>query len=271
MPDHRLSDAVPLTGATVGTRVLGPTVVVIDDDCFTVGVSDAAEGAWSVRVDTVVALVREESGVTLRLRDGGSVVLLCADGHALATRLRSACHRVPELTRALRSMGARRSGDVFETDGGRATAEGLFFAPFLAARRAAAQSTEPGAAIAAFDVAELTRGVQQAVERVAAERTYGNAALRRAVEAQGEELLEPLIAALRALGTAGDEARRDLRRSGPDDAVLSGVNLGSWRAWADALCGVFNAADRAWANIDRLLTEVPAAPVQAPRRRGLRR
>jgi hypothetical protein len=269
MPDR--TDTIALTGATVRTRELGPTVVAIDDDCVVIGVSDAADGAWTLRVDSVVALVRENSGVTLHLRDGGSVVLLCTDGHTLAARIRAACQRVPELTRALRSMGARRSGAAYDTDDGRASAESLFFAPFLAARRSAAQAAEPAAAIAAFDVAELTRGVQQAVERVASERTHGNAALRRAIEAQGEELLEPLVAALRVLGTAGDEARRDLRRAAPDGAATSGVDFATWRAWADALCDVFNAADRAWSNIDRLLADLPAAPVQAPRRRGLRR
>src|SRR6185436_14529558 len=155
--------------------------------------------------------------------------------------------------RALRAFGSRRGHRST-----RATAtsdQQRFFAPLLAARRNAGVAIEPTVVVEAFSAASLAEALGTALRELALERHGENGPARRALEAELEELVEPLFAALKVLGDAGVRAAES-----PDDLRL-------WRSWAGQLRLTFEAADRAWMALDAALDVVPLPAPAKPRSR----
>jgi hypothetical protein len=115
----------------------------------------------------------------------------------------------------------------------------------LAARRAAGAAIDPAIVVQAFSAEPLSQALQTALRELAVERHGANGPARRALEAELEELIEPLLEAIQLLGEAGVRAAES-----PDDLRL-------WRAWAGHLRFAFQAADRAWLALDVALDAAP--------------
>lgn len=151
---------------------------------------------------------------------------------------------LPELTRSLRAFGSPRAAR-------RADAE-RFFAPLLTARRRGAEAGSPFEILTAFDPDALAARYSALADAFAAERHRARGAARRALAAELEELIEPVRAAIEDVRT---HARPLL-----DDARASRQIEGrEWDAWVASVRATFEAADRSWGAIERVLGS-PAAP-----------
>lgn len=197
--------------------------------------------AW---VDGVLALAFEQGTIALR----GEPRL----GAAARDVVARACEP-GELTLALRAFGSHRRGG--------AELQKHYFEPLLAARRKLARATEPRGQLAALDARALAASYEDFAHRVG-ERSGGLApADRRALEAQLDEAIAPLLAALRAL-----EERASMLR-----AAASERNVASWRDWSRGAADVYAAADRCWPAVARLLDEWRPGPRPSLWRRMLGR
>jgi hypothetical protein len=156
------------------------------------------------------------------------------------------CRALPEFTRALRAFGSRRGHR--STRASATSDQQRFFAPLLSARRTAGSAVDPGVVVHSFSAAALSRSLETALRELAVERHGENGPARRALEAELEELIEPLLAAIKLLGEAAE-----LAAESPD-------NLRLWRAWATQLRLTFEAADRAWLALDGALDTAPSRP-----------
>ncbi|MBA3890658.1 MAG: hypothetical protein H0X64_09010 [Gemmatimonadaceae bacterium] len=143
---------------------------------------------------------------------------------------------VPELTRALRTLGGRRGG----------AGQDDFFRPLLDARRAAAAGGD--AALEAFDAAQLRIAIEAQLSQLAARHEPDHPAAQRALEARLCDAALPLLDALGGIGAAAETART----ATPD------TTLRAWREWARAVLRAFERADAAWLQV--------RATLQAPRR-----
>lgn len=128
--------------------------------------------------------------------------------------------QLPELARSLRGLGSSRGGD--------GAIEALVFGPLLDARRAAERALTADEAMRAFDAVRLGATLQDAVRSLAASRMPGRDDRRRALEAELEELVAPLVTALDVLAETGE---------------------GDWPEWVNAVQRVFTAADRVSAQL----------------------
>lgn len=239
--------AVSVTAVRIGRTNLGEANVVLDDEAISVIVrSTVDDHPVRVSFDSVESVVLAGHEVTLSLRDGSRVTLVSPGATKLATDVLTRCRALPELTRALRTLGSRRS-----MRGRRASAHAeqrQFFAPLLDARRLAASASTPAAAIAAFDQNALSQAFVLALGAFVAERQAEQGPARRALEAELEEIAEPLMAAIQALAEAGLGARAAV-----DDLKL-------WRVWAGHLRSTFEVADRVWLSLDVALDAAPLPP-----------
>jgi hypothetical protein len=135
--------------------------------------------------------------------------------------------------------------------GRRATApteQRKFFAPLLDARRLAGSSNAPVTVIAAFDCDALCQALAATLGEFVSERHAEEGPERRALEAELEEIAEPLMAAIQSLAQVGLGARAAV-----DDLTL-------WRGWAGQLRSTFEVADRVWIALDAALDAVPLHP-----------
>lgn len=168
--------------------------------------------------------------------------------------MRSVAHvpdPLPELTRALRTLGSRRGGRGEGRDHER------FFGPLLEARRAAARAEDLETAVGSFDATRLIGSLDKTIRAVAADRAAsGRPAARRALEARLQERVGPLRQALNEL----DERADELLQSDDDGRV------DAWRRWAEQIRVVFACADRCWPGFDAAL-----AGTNPPRRGFLAR
>lgn len=247
-------------------RVAGEGLLTIGATGWALVVSRAGcepwrrDGAW----DEVQELEREGTrGITLSLARGDRVRLAFgteAEATATARELTARCCTLPELTRAMRALGARRTAAAgADRDADR------FFAPLLEARRRAsmapAGTDDAAEALEAFRGARLAAALEKTAAEYAAEAHAQHPSARRALEARLGDELEPLLAALVAL----DEAAEALhRRAGEPPRV------GAWRAWVARLRIVFERADEAWPRLAAELARVPRAAAPVPRKRGRR-
>jgi hypothetical protein len=177
--------------------------------------------------------------VSLVARDGMHIVLKSSAASDLIREILARCQALPELTRTLRAFGSRRGRR--STRDTEASEQQRFFAPFIAARRAAMHADGPEASIAAFDVPALVVALHDTLVTLAAERHGNDAPARRALEAELVDLSEPLQLSLNSLGEEAMAAA-----AAPSDLRL-------WRAWAAQLRTTFESADRVWLAIDAVL------------------
>jgi hypothetical protein len=259
-----MADEAPGTGAAVGVpvsvwgmvrgrEIAGRGHVALADDGVAIEIADADGArpavalAWSAldgaHGDDRLATLFPSNGDVVELTpiDGESAAGASAPGEAtslgaFARRLVGVVCIVPELTVALRGLGAARARPGPDHD--------RFFAPLLASRTAAARATEPLARLAAVDAAALDAGITRTMRTLAAERFPKRPPERRALEAELLDLAEPVVDRIAVLAAA-ERAVRDAR---PDELFVR------WRAWAAAYRAVFMAADVCW---------LAAAPVLA--------
>lgn len=146
----------------------------------------------------------------------------------------AACCAVPELTRALHSLGSSRVGSD-------ATAQREFFAPLLDARRRAEESVGRPDIVAAFDADRLQRAFESYFEALAERSADERPAARRAFAALVEDASSAMTSAI-----------EDVRRTGPAAAQpAAGARVTAWRAWSGSLLTLFGAADRCWTYLER--------------------
>ncbi len=211
--------------APVFVSAAGDDVVIRRDD----GVELRA-----FRAEDVAEVVRAGDRVTVALARGKPVVFAGPHAAELDARIVAACVRLPELTRALRSLGSTRAGS-------NAAGQREFFSPLLDARRRAEDSVGRADVVAAFDPDRLARGFERYLAEAVGHTADPRPAARRALAAYADDLAAPLREAL-------DDVRRTrvAAAAPPDDACVA-----SWRRWSAALRRLFEAADRCWVALDR--------------------
>ncbi len=192
-----------------------------------------------VHVDDIEEVVQRGPRIEIARRRASPLVLECQRPEQLDAALMAACCTIPELTRALRSLGSSRL-----RAGG--TAQREFFAPLLEARRRAEESVGRAGIVRAFDPDRLNRALDTYLAQLTERHADARPAARRAFAAQAEEVAEPLRAAIAKVGRAASAAA-----SPPADERVT-----SWRRWSRALHGLFTAADHCWGALQpTLLTE----------------
>lgn len=165
---------------------------------------------------------------------------------------------LPEFTRALRALGSRRSGPGPDHD--------RFFAPLLGALRAARETTDSVARLNALDGARLVADFHATLRTLAAEQFPRSGPDRRALEAELDDAIAPLIAALEKMRAAAAPIAGALGGDAPLEAVAS-----LWDAWVDAGMAVFASADRAWLAMWPVLARTARANRRRPWWRRLAR
>jgi hypothetical protein len=235
---------IQLTATRVGRTDLGVSTAALDDEALTIVPQAADEDArLRVRLSNIDGVSSSAGQLSILLRDGTQLTLLCDAHRALHDDLLVRCRALPELTRTLRGFGSRRG-----SRGVRASTHNdqqRFFAPLLDARRKAWGTREPASTIAAFDAAALTASFEAILDSFATERHGDNAPARRALTAELSDLSEPLrhaLETLRQFAGAATAATDDLRL---------------WRDWAMQLRAAFETADRVWLALDAALDANP--------------
>ena len=146
---------------------------------------------------------------------------------------------LPELTRALRALGSSRRGA--------GSMQSQFFHPLIDARRRASDARTPAARLAAFDVADLSRGLDRSIERIIAEWPDKRDSVRRAMRAELHERAGPYASALARLAECAAAAR----------SAEESARLETWRAWTAQLAATFAAADRTWLGLQSVVEAIP--------------
>lgn len=243
----RARGPVPLTATRVGKIDLGAATAAVDDEVLTIVAQTAGDDTpLRVRLVNIDGVSSGEGRLSIALRDGTGLTLVCEAHLALHDDLLVRCRTLPELTRTLRGFGSRRG-----SRGRRSSAHGdqqRFFAPLLDARRKAWGTREPAATIAAFDAGSLAAAFDAILESFATERHGDNAPARRALAAELIDLSEPLCDAL------------DMLRDAAGQATAATDDLRLWRAWAMRLRTTFETADRVWLALDAALDASPTRP-----------
>ncbi|MBC7843326.1 MAG: hypothetical protein H7099_13480 [Gemmatimonadaceae bacterium] len=179
--------------------------------------------------------VRELRGTTLR--DGtltvhakdGVTVSLSESTHldGLRNRVEAAVCVFPAQTLSLRGFGSERSAPGSDHD--------AWFEALLTARRVAEESRTVETQRRAFEPTRLERHAQVTREAWASTR-FTDAADRRALEAELEDIARPYSLALRQL----EHASLRLRQA-PDDRRFE-----TWHRWTGTVQRAFRAADDVW-------------------------
>ena len=226
MPE-RLDEALPVLarGVVRGRAFDGEGLLRATADGFELRTSAGSLAAPCAALDGVE--VRGEDvtlflagGARIELEGGGRVV-------ALARELLWRSCAMPELTRALRALGARHTlGREQE----------MLFGPLLAARRRAERASEMRTRLAAFDAAALRDACEEALRDAAMRRFLDEPPDRRALAAELEELARGYLAARARL-----EQSASAVRDAPDASRLR-----RWREWTASVAALFAAADRLW-------------------------
>ncbi len=178
-------------------------------------------------IDGVVWL--SDDVVAIHLSDGDAMQLAGAGPlRSAINSLVAASLTVPELTLSLRGLGSRRAAPGGTFDG--------FFAPMLAARRRAGFSNEVDFFLSALDAAAMRDAMSEQLRNFVSRRYPARASDRRALQAQLDEMAEPLFVALGSL----KQAQQELAGSTDEQ------RFARMRAWSDAMRHAFDVADRCW-------------------------
>jgi hypothetical protein len=246
MTDRSLSP-ISATAVRIGRTNLGGGNIVLEDDGISVLFRSTGDEPVRITVESIESVAVLGNELTLTLNDGAKVAF-SATGSAsqFANAILTRCRALPELTRTLRTFGSRRG--TRSTRESSAADQRRFFAPLLEARRVAGGTRVPAAAIAAFDAPTLRQTLIRVLRQFAAERQSEEGPVRRALEAELDEIIEPLMAAIAALGDAAEDAR------------VAVDDLRMWREWAGQVRATFEAADRVWISLDAALDAAPLPP-----------
>lgn len=242
MPDDSpRTFSVVVAGLVRGVDLSGPARLTLREEAIDLALPPRTV---TVTLAELEGLRVRGDGVELHLASGDAVDVVGEPPHpGLALAVARHAFALPEVTRSLRAMGSRRAAPGAVHD--------RLFAPLLAARRRAELLADPFDRARAFEAAALRGAVDRLLAELAAERFGSRAPERRALEAELRECAGDLLTRLERL--AGEE--RALRAS--DDRV----RLARWRAWVEALHGVFEGADACWGSLRPALErEPPPAP-----------
>lgn len=241
----RSRGAVTVSATRIGRTDLGHGTALVEDESLTI-VIRGPSGDRPIRVPLAMLdsalLSKGADELTVVLRDGTRIALASPGSAQLREDLFARCRTLPELTRALRTLGSRRGQSARASA---AADQQRFFAPLLQARRAAGLASSPASVIAAFDAAALSTAYSQTLREFAKERFAEVGPARRALDAELNDLAEPLMDAFQVLRDAATSANASV-----DDLRL-------WRAWAGQLRVAFEIADRVWPSLDVALDAVP--------------
>lgn len=228
---------VQVVGMVRGREIAREARFSVEETHVQLAWSDAAP--WLVAFDGIDGAVAGATSLTLYLRDHDVLELSGDDAlRPVALRLLEKASRMPELTRGLRHLGAVRGSPALQT------AHDRWFAPFLTARRAVADVSDPTRQVTLLDGRALLDASERAISEIAAASAPGSAAEQRALEAAMEDEAEPLFGLLTQLAVAGDAVS-----GGADD-----TRFADWRRWTDVARRVYAAADEAWEGIADVLS-----------------
>ena len=190
-------------------------------------------------------------GAVLTLYPAGGDVIELAGGRPLlqvAAQLERRAIALPELTRALRGIGARRGVPGGDHD--------RFFRALLDARARAERADGVAVQLAAFGAPTLRRALEQTIDDFAGARFPASPPDRRALQAELLELAEALLLHLdRIEGAAA-------RVEGSEPAA----RLTAWRLWAEEIRTLFEVADCCWLSLLPALDAAGEPPPPAPAR-----
>lgn len=228
-----------LVGLWRGREIDEPVVLRVDEHAL---IAERA-AAPSMRMAFVVLDGVHMDGDKAHLYvHGGDVLeltLLDDSARALLRGAIDAAFAMPELTRSLRAFG----GAYGESE----PAHDRWFAPLLAARRQLVGVSDPMRQLALFDIDRVGAELWRALTELAVQRTGGDAARARALEAILEENAQSVREAVARVALAATT----LEGSAPDS------RLGDWRRWVSALRELYAAADSAWRDIATSLRAGP--------------
>lgn len=235
MPEPLLEiGGITAVGSWGGQNVNLAGTLRLDDERISMAADQSAE---SVLAEYLSLSGASWSEGTLTLFQGEDDLVLRGPrelNRAWGLLLQRACE-MPEMTRGLRGLG--RSG------GDSAALQQRFFEPLLLARRALQEAQAPEFRIRKFDPVEMTAKLRATILDLASHVYPESPPDRRALEAEFEDYLEPVIESLEALR---DEASL-VESSEPRQRFTA------WREWTRQLRRVFMEADRSWAQIARSL------------------
>lgn len=203
-------------------------LVELDGTSLRIAPNSNPVAATTIPLTDIRGATLRDDTLGLTLADGRSVSLTGSphlDG--LRNRLQAAVCVFPAQTLSLRGFGSERSAPGSDHD--------RWFSALLTARRMAEESRTVETQRRAFDSARLARQAQLTREAWAAERC-DDAADRRALEAELEEIHTPYASALRQL----EHAALRLRQAADER------QFETWRRWTDTVQRAFRAADDVW-------------------------
>ena len=226
MPERISAVPVSVAGLYHGRELAGDGTVTVRST----SVSIMAEGSGIVlRIDEITGLKRSGADLELFLDSGDVLQLSAASGLVrVAEDIVQAAIALPELTRSLRALGARRAKPGADHD--------RFFATLLSARRRAQGCATVEDCLRICDATTLRAELDRHLRDFARARYPRSGADRRSLEADLEDAAGRVFARLEELAVAGNAVRK------ADDTVRFIV----WREWTDALRAVFESADSGW-------------------------
>ncbi len=202
--------------------------VQLDDSALRIAYNTAQPTVIELPVNDLLGATLQDGVLTLSVKSGGALRLSDSshlDG--LRHRLEAAVCVFPAQTLSLRGFGSERSSPGSDHD--------QWFDALLTGRRLAEESRTVETQRRAFDAARLVRHAQVTREGWAAAR-FADAADRRALVAELEELAAPYSHALRQLEHAALRLRQER-----DDRRFE-----TWRRWTATVQRAFRAADDVW-------------------------
>lgn len=192
--------------------------------------------------------VRVSPGHLALYASNGDVLELEGEGvGGLGAQVRARACTLPELTLTLKGLGSARGYPGPDHD--------RFFAPVLAARRAAERAADPAGRMDALRAAALAAEVERVLHEFAVARFPDDAAERRALETELEDLSAPIRTCLRQL----DDAARAASDASDDAAFVW------WRAWTAQCRALMHQIDRCWLALAPVLAQTPIRPKKARR------
>jgi hypothetical protein len=239
---------LPVTVWTLwhGAEVAGPGSIELVADEIAVKVPSAAVDL-RVPFATLDGVKTAPHHIALYASSGD---VLEVDGQGvgdLGDQVRSRVCTLPELTLALRGLGSARGFPGPDHD--------RFYAPILAARRAAEHATDPAGRMAAMRAPALAAEVDRALHELAVARYPDAPADRRALETVLEDLSAPIRASLVQL----ESAARAVAAASDDVAFVW------WRAWTAQCRSLLTHVDQSWLAIAPVLKETPLVAPRARR------
>lgn len=228
--------AVTASGAWRLAEIAGDYVLVLGETDVAIATLDGGQRV-PLPLGTLAGVSYQGGELTLSFDDG--TLVLTGEGRlaAVARDIIARSTAPGELTLGLRALGSHRRGGGDEL-------QRRWFEPLLSARRRLDRASDPAAQLAALDARALLDGYHELAHRIA-ESSAGEAKSdRRALEAQIDDALAPLVASLTAL----DAAARAMRDAPPESMITR------WREWSALARDVYSAADRCWPEVRGLVT-----------------